>query len=58
MKAINFFLLFIVSINLGAWWDTGHKMVCDEAYKLLSTDALEQVDPLIEEHGSFGEACL
>ena len=58
MKVINLFLLFIVSINLGAWWDTGHKMVCDEAYKLLSTDALEQVDPLIEKHGSFGEACL
>ena len=54
MKVINLFLLFIVSINLGAWWDTGHKMVCDEAYKLLSTDALEQVDPLIKKHGSFG----
>jgi hypothetical protein len=33
-------------------------MVCDEAYKLLTLQAKEFFDPLIQEHGSFGIACL
>jgi len=45
-------------MDSSAWWDTGHKMVCDEAYKLLKPSAVKAVDLLIEEHGSFGRACL
>ena len=45
-------------MDSSAWWDTGHKMVCDEAYKLLTPSAVKAVDLLIEEHGSFGRACL
>ena len=58
LKKIFFSLLFVLSIDSSAWWDTGHQMVCDEAYKLLKPSALKVVDPLIEEHGSFGRACL
>ena len=58
LKKIFLTLLFILSMDSSAWWDTGHKMVCDEAYKLLTSSALKAIDPLIEEHGSFGRACL
>lgn len=58
MKTLSFALFIMISVNLSAWWDTGHKMVCDEAYKLLTSAALIAVDPLVEEHGSFGRACL
>ena len=58
MKKLSFALLIMISVNLSAWWDTGHKMVCDEAYKLLTSAALKAVDSLVEEHGSFGRACL
>jgi hypothetical protein len=58
MKKTFLVFLFIISTNLSAWWDTGHEMVCDEAYKLLTSSALKSIDPLIEEHGSFGRACL
>ena len=56
----KFFLtfLFIFCLDANAWWDTGHTLVCDEAYKLLTMDAKKALDPLIEEHGSFGTACL
>ena len=50
--------LFIFSLDANAWWDKGHKIVCDEAYKLLSLEAKKFFDPLIQEHGSFGVACL
>ena len=58
MKKTFLMFLFIISTNLSAWWATGHEMVCDEAYKLLTPSALKSIDPLIEEHGSFGRACL
>jgi len=57
-KKIFFTSLFILSMDSSAWWDTGHQMVCDEAYKLLNPSAVKALDPLIEEHGSFGRACL
>ena len=53
-----FFCGFIFSLNLQAWWETGHKMVCDKAYELLTPSALEIVDPLIKVHESFGRSCL
>ena len=34
-----FSLLFIFSFDGNAWWDKGHKIVCDEAYKLLTLEA-------------------
>ena len=61
MNVLNkflFFCLFFSSLDASAWWDTGHKMVCDQAYELLTPTAVKAVDPLIEEHGSFGIACL
>jgi len=58
LKKLSCILLMICSMDSIAWWDTGHSMVCDEAYKLLTPNAVEGVDPLIKEHGSFGTACL
>ena len=57
-KNLFFSLLIIFSFDLNAWWEKAHKMVCDEAYKLLTVSAKEYIDPLIEEHESFGIACL
>ena len=51
-------LVFMVSFNANAWWDTGHEMVCSEAYNLLSPAAKKAVDPLSEAEGSFGRSCL
>ena len=51
-------LVFMVSFNANAWWDTGHEMVCSEAYNLLSPAAKKVVDPLSEAEGSFGRSCL
>ena len=51
-------MLFIFSFEANGWWDKGHQMVCDEAYKLLTPEAKKSLDPFIEEHGSFGVACL
>ena len=53
-----FFCGFIFSLNLQAWSETGHKMVCDKAYELLTPSTIKTIDPLIKELGSFGEACL
>ena len=58
IKHFFFSLLFIFSFEANGWWDKGHQMVCDEAYKLLTPEAKKSLDPLIEEHGSFGVACL
>lgn len=58
MKKLFFGLLFIFCLDANAWWDTAHKLVCDEAYKLLTTNTKKILDPMIEEHGSFGTACL
>ena len=58
IKNLSFVLLILISFNSNAWWDKGHRMVCDEAYKLLTVPAKKMIDPLIEEHGSFGTACL
>ena len=45
-------------MHVGAWWDTGHKMVCNLAYELLTPVAAAAVDSMIKEHGSLGRACL
>ena len=58
IKNLAVVFLFIFSLDANAWWDKGHKIVCDEAYKLLTLEAKEFFDPLIQEHGSFGIACL
>ena len=58
IKNLSFVLLILISFNSNAWWDKGHRMVCDEAYELLTVSAKKMIDPLIEEHGSFGTACL
>ena len=58
LKKFIFLCLFVISLDASAWWDTAHKMVCDEAYKLLTPVAKNSLDPLIEEHGSYGIACL
>ncbi len=50
--------MFCSSMHVGAWWDTGHKMVCNQAYELLTPIAAKGVDAMIEEHGSLGRACL
>ena len=57
-RKFRFFCGFIFSLNLQAWWETGHKMVCDKAYELLTPSTIKTIDPLIRELGSFGEACL
>ena len=51
-------LMLLVSFNANAWWEKAHRLVCDEAYKLLTVSAKKFIDPLIEEHGSYGTACL
>ncbi|MDC1140715.1 S1/P1 nuclease [Gammaproteobacteria bacterium] len=51
-------LVLMISFNANAWWDTGHEMVCSEAYNLLSPVAKKAVDPLSEAEGSFGRSCL
>ena len=58
IKNLSLVLLILISFNANAWWDKGHRMVCDEAYKLLTVPAKKMIDPLIEEHGSLGTACL
>ena len=57
-KGLIFFCLLTSSLHASAWWERAHMMVCDKAYELLSPSALEIVDPLIKEHGSFGRSCL
>ncbi|MDA9876651.1 S1/P1 nuclease [Gammaproteobacteria bacterium] len=51
-------LVLMISFNANAWWDTGHEMVCSEAYNLLSPAAKKAVDPLSEVEGSFERSCL
>ena len=58
VKKFIFFCGFVFSLNAEAWWETGHKMVCDKAYELLTPSTIQILDPLIQEIGSFGEACL
>ena len=41
-------LVLMISFNANAWWDTGHEMVCSEAYNLLSPAAKKAVDPFTE----------
>ena len=45
IKNLSFALLITISFNANAWWDKAHRMVCDEAYKLLSVPAKKFVDP-------------
>ena len=54
IKKLIFLCGFIFSLNIQAWWDTGHKMVCDIAYELLTPSTIKMVAPLINEIGSFG----
>ena len=58
IKKLFVTIIFIFSLDASAWWDTGHKLVCDEAYKLLTADTKNYLDPMLKEHGSFGTACL
>ena len=58
IKKLIFLFGVIFSFNTQAWWDTGHKMVCDKAYELLTPSTIKMVDPLIKEIGSLGESCL
>ena len=58
LKKFIFFCGLIFSLNTLAWWETGHKMVCDKSYELLTPITSKIVNSLIEEIGSFGEACL
>ena len=58
IKKLFVTIIFIFSLDASAWWDTGHKLVCDEAYKLLTADTKNHLDPMLKEHGSFGTACL
>lgn len=58
IKNIAFIFLFVFSLDGNAWWDKGHKIVCDEAYKLLTLEVKKFLDPLIQEHETFGVACL
>ena len=53
-----FFCSLIASLNVSAWWDTAHKMVCDKAYELLTPLSKKNVDFLIQDFKSFGQACL
>ncbi len=57
-KLLAYILIFSLSLNASAWWDTGHKMVCAEAYELLSPSAQKIVDPLVADEGTFARACL
>ena len=58
VKKFIFFCGFFLSLNAEAWWETGHKMVCDKAYELLMPSTIQIVNSLVKEIGSFGEACL
>ena len=58
VKKLSFSLLLIFSLDSNAWWDKGHQMVCDEAYKLLIPEVKKLLDPMIKEHASYGIACL
>ena len=56
----KFFLILIsFSVYTHAWWDTGHALVCDEAYKRLSPEIQEKVDELIDgRFDNYGAACV
>ena len=58
IKKFLFVLLIAITFNADAWWEKGHRIVCDEAYKLLTAPVKEMIDPLIGIHGSYGNACL
>ena len=58
IKLIAYILFFSLSLNISAWWDTGHKMICSEAYELLSSSAQKSIDPFVADEGSFARACL
>ena len=57
-KSFFLFFLFLGSVDASAWWDRGHSLICEEAYKLLSSEVKDKIDPLIDEFGSFGRGCL
>ena len=56
----KFFLILIsFSAYTHAWWDTGHALVCDEAYKRLSPEIQKKVDELIDgRFDNYGAACI
>ena len=45
-------------MNVSAWWETGHEMVCSEAYKLLSQKTKQTIEPLLAGQETFGLSCL
>ena len=47
IKKFTCILLFSLSFGANAWWDTGHKMICSEAYELLSMSEQKIIDPLV-----------
>jgi hypothetical protein len=57
-KHFLFTLVFCSTMHLSAWWDTGHEMICSEAYKLLSQETKKTIDPLLQGQETFGLSCL
>jgi len=57
-KLLTLSFLLVSCFQAQAWWETGHELVCDEAYKLLSPQALAAVDNMLEDHGSLADSCL
>lgn len=58
IKNILLTLVLMISFNASAWWDTGHEMVCSEAYKLLSQETKTIIKPLLQGQETFGLSCL
>ena len=57
-KHFLFTLVFCSTMHLSAWWDTGHEMICSEAYKLLSQETKKTIDPLLQGQETFALSCL
>ena len=58
MRKLFLTFIFVFCIDANAWWDTGHRLVCDEAYKVLTMDAKKAEEPLMKEHESFDTALI
>ncbi len=56
-KALLIILCNLFTLNIHAWWDTGHALICDAAYDRLSPEIKQKVDDLIPEK-TYGEGCV